>query len=357
MSRNEGILRIVVTGGAGFIGSAVVRQLLRETTYSILNIDALTYAAAPESLDEVKAHPRYHFARVDICDTDALAAAWDDFDPDGVIHLAAETHVDRSIDEPGDFLRTNVIGTVNLLRLAQRHWKSLGDGRDETFRFHHVSTDEVFGTLGDTGVFDESSPYDPHSPYAASKAASDHFVRAWADTYGLPVLISNTSNNYGPWQFPEKLIPLTIIKALRNEEIRVYGNGSNIRDWLYVEDHARALAKVFQSGRPGSTYLLGARAEQTNLDVVQRICCLLDRLRPRPQMRYADLICFVRDRPGHDFRYAIDPTRAQREFGWTPAETFESGLEKTVRWYLEHESWWQRISEVALLRRGELPSG
>jgi dTDP-glucose 4,6-dehydratase len=328
-------MRILITGGAGFIGSAVVRQLIRETRHSVVNVDKLTYAASPDAVAEVAGDARYTFVRADICDAEAVARVFRDHQPDAVMHLAAETHVDRSIDGAQPFIVTNIAGTQALLDAALDHWRAL-DGRErEVFRFHHVSTDEVFGSLGPTGVFTEESPYDPRSPYAASKAAADHLVRAWHATYGLPVVLSNTSNNYGPYQHREKLIALMIFKALAGEPMPVYGRGLNVRDWIYVEDHARALRLVLEKGRIGESYNIGARSERRNIDVVEAICALLDAVHPRTNGSYRDLIAFVDDRPGHDFRYAIDPAKIGRELGWSPQETFASGLEKTVAWYLD----------------------
>jgi dTDP-glucose 4,6-dehydratase len=344
--------RILVTGGCGFIGSAVTRQLLAETDAAVLNLDKLTYAASPEALADVGANPRYSFVKADICHRQAVADAFRQFQPDALLHLAAETHVDRSIDRPAAFIETNVVGTVVLLEAALDHWRSLdGDGRSR-FRFHHVSTDEVFGSLGAAGSFSETSPYAPNSPYSASKAAADHFVRAWHHTYGLPIVVSNTSNNYGPFQFPEKLIPLMIIKALREEPLPVYGRGDQVRDWLHVEDHARALRLVLERGRIGESYNIGGRCEATNIRVVERIAEILDRLRPRRSGgSHRDLITFVADRPGHDRRYAIDPSKVERELGWKPRLGFDEGLETTVRWYIDNQTWWEHIRSRAY--RGE----
>jgi len=334
--------RILITGGAGFIGSAVVRLALRERDHQVLNLDKLTYAGNLESLASVSANPRYSFEQVDICDAGEVKRVFAAFRPTSVLHLAAESHVDRSIDGPDAFIRANLVGTFTLLNAAREFWKTLdADGR-QRFRFVHVSTDEVYGTLGEEGAFTEVTPYDPSSPYAASKAGSDHLARAWHRTYGLPVLITNCSNNYGPFQFPEKLIPVVILKALERQPIPVYGDGRNVRDWLQVEDHARALLTVLERGSPGETYNVGGRGERTNLQVVHAICELMDMLRPGGAP-HADLIEFVTDRPGHDFRYAIDPTKIEEELGWRPQESFETGLEKTVRWYLENREWWERI--------------
>ncbi|PNQ96581.1 dTDP-glucose 4,6-dehydratase (plasmid) [Azospirillum argentinense] len=334
--------RIVVTGGAGFIGSAVVRQLLAETDAFVVNVDKLTYAANLSSLPGAAENPRYAFEKVDICDGDALRRVFAEHRPDAVMHLAAESHVDRSIDGPGEFIQTNVVGTFRLLEAARGYWSSLPAEERAAFRFHHISTDEVFGTLGDEGFFTETTPYSPNSPYSASKASSDHLVRAWHETYGMPVVLTNCSNNYGPYHFPEKLIPLVILKGLKGEPLPVYGKGDNIRDWLYVEDHARALRLVLDKGVIGESYNIGGYNERTNLDVVRTICALLDEMAPAgaPHDR---LITFVADRPGHDKRYAIDASKITRELGWKPQETFETGLRKTVAWYLENRSWWEAI--------------
>ncbi len=336
-------MRILVTGGAGFIGSALVRQLIADSRHEVLNLDKLTYAGVPASLRSVEDDPRYRFVRADICDGEAVRATIEDFRPEVIAHLAAESHVDRSIDGPGAFIETNVVGTFTMLQEALRHWRGLDEAAKAAFRFHHISTDEVFGSLGPTGYFTEDTAYDPRSPYSASKAGSDHLVRAWHETYGLPTLVTNCSNNYGPNHFPEKLIPLVIIRALAGEELPVYGDGSNVRDWLFVEDHARALRAVFERGRPGETYNVGGNAERRNLEVVETICAVLDRLQPRAGGRHADLIRFVADRPGHDQRYAIDASKIRAELGWIPAETFETGIERTVRWYLDNRGWWQDI--------------
>lgn len=348
-------LRVLVTGGAGFIGSALVRRLIAHTHHQVLNFDKLTYAATLSSVSSVANNPRYRFVKADICDTGTVNEAFDGFDPHVVVHLAAESHVDRSIDAPGDFIQTNVVGTFTLLQAALRHYRRLSLVRQESFRFHHVSTDEVFGSLGATGQFVETTPYDPRSPYSASKASSDHLVRAWGHTYGLPVVLSNCSNNYGPFQFPEKLIPLVTIKALAGEMLPVYGKGENIRDWLFVDDHAEALQCVFEAGLPGESYNIGGSSERRNIDVVETVCRTLDRLRPRADGRsYSEQIAFVADRPGHDQRYAIDAAKIKRELGWAPRESFETGLEKTVRWYLETETWWRDIlgRTNAVNRRG-----
>ncbi|HRQ82476.1 MAG TPA: dTDP-glucose 4,6-dehydratase [Azospirillaceae bacterium] len=334
--------RIVVTGGAGFIGSAVVRQLIDETDAAVLNIDKMTYAANPASLADLADHPRYAFSQTDICDADALRRLFADWRPDTVMHLAAESHVDRSIDGPEAFIRTNLLGTYHLLDAARFYWSGLSGDARERFRFHHVSTDEVFGSLGPTGLFSETTPYQPNSPYSASKAGSDHLARAWRETYGLPVVLSNCSNNYGPRQFPEKLIPLMILKGLAGEPMPVYGDGGNVRDWLFVEDHARALRLTAERGRVGESYNIGGRCECDNLTVVRTICDLLDEIAPAGAP-HARLITFVADRPGHDRRYAIDCGKIERELGWTPRESFQSGLRKTVEWYVAREDWWRPV--------------
>ena len=346
---------ILVTGGAGFIGSAVVRLLIAETEARVVNLDALTYAASGTALAGVEDSPRYAFEQADIRDADRLTGIFARHRPDAVMHLAAESHVDHSIDGPEDFIQTNVVGTFRLLQAARAYWETLEGEARAGFRFHHVSTDEVFGSLGADGFFTEDTAYDPRSPYSASKAASDHLVRAWGETYGLPVLLSNCSNNYGPYHFPEKLIPLMILKGLRGEQLPVYGDGSNVRDWLFVEDHARALWTVLSRGVPGESYNVGGHNEKTNLEVVETICDLLDRFSPRADgVSRRSQITFVADRPGHDQRYAIDPGKIDRELGWTPRETFESGIEKTVRWYLDNAAWWQPIiqRQDALARVG-----
>lgn len=332
-------MKILVTGGAGFIGSAVVRQAIGDG-HEVVNLDALTYAACLENVASVADAPGYVFEQVDIRDRAALDTVFAKHAPDAVMHLAAESHVDRSIDGPGDFIETNITGTFNLLEAARKYW--LEAGRPESFRFHHISTDEVFGSLGKTGQFTEDTSYDPRSPYSASKAASDHLVRAWAETYGLPVVLSNCSNNYGPFHFPEKLIPVVILNALAGKNIPIYGDGSNVRDWLYVEDHANALLLVLQKGELNRRYNIGGENERSNLELVQTICSILDRLKPADKT-YADLITFVTDRPGHDARYSIDPTRIVKELGWRPSVTVEEGLEKTVRWYLDNETWWRAL--------------
>ncbi len=335
-------MRILVTGGAGFIGSAVCRHLVLDKRWTVLNLDKLTYAANLKSLAAVETQPNYRFMRTDICDRAALKALFTEFAPEAVMHLAAESHVDRSISGPAEFISTNINGTHCLLEAACGYWNELKGEAKERFRFHHISTDEVYGSLGATELFHELTPYDPRSPYSASKAASDHLVNAWHHTYGLPVVISNCSNNYGPYHFPEKLIPLVILNALEGKPLPVYGDGLNVRDWLYVEDHVRALVLVLTKGRVGHSYNIGGRSERTNLQVVETICDLVDELRPGPRSR-RDLISFVPDRPGHDRRYAIDPSKIENELAWRSQETFETGLRKTVHWYLDHPAWWQPL--------------
>jgi dTDP-glucose 4,6-dehydratase len=337
-------VKILVTGGAGFIGSAVVRAAVARG-HHVVNLDALTYAASLDSLAPVAGSNHYSFEQADIRDREALDRVFAAHAPDAVMHLAAESHVDRSIDGPGDFIQTNITGTFNMLEAARAYWTA--QGKPEVFRFHHISTDEVFGALGPEGMFDENTPYDPRSPYSASKAASDHLVRAWHETYGLPVLLTNCSNNYGPYHFPEKLIPVVILNALHGRPIPVYGAGENVRDWLYVEDHAEALLTVVERGAVGRTYCIGGRAEGRNIDIVRRICTLMDEMHPAgaPHDR---LITFVADRPGHDARYAIDPTRIHAELGWSPSLTLEDGLRRTVRWFLDNEAWWRPL----LTRKG-----
>jgi dTDP-glucose 4,6-dehydratase len=348
-------MKIIVTGGAGFIGSALVRHLIGRTKHEVLVVDKLTYAGNLASLASVQDSPRYRLSRTDICDRRAIADLLRSFDGDAVMHLAAESHVDRSIDEPADFITTNVVGTYVLLETALAHWRKRGGGSSD-FRFHHVSTDEVFGALADGGRrFTEETRYDPRSPYSATKAASDHLVRAWAHTYGLPAVLSNCSNNYGPHQFVEKLMPLTILKCLAGEPIPVYGRGANIRDWLFVEDHAEALALVLEKGRLGETYNIGGEAERRNIDVVHAICDAMDHLAPRKGgQSYRGLVTFVPDRPGHDFRYAIDCAKMKTELGWAPKNSFESGLVLTVQWYLSNRVWWEPLLQAddATRRRG-----
>jgi len=336
--------KILVTGGAGFIGSAVVRHLVNNLNCSVVNVDKLTYAGNLSSLSSVDQNPLYSFEYADINDRSLITVILDQHQPDAIMHLAAESHVDRSIDGPSDFIQTNIVGTYSLLECARSYWRQLSSSKQDDFRFHHISTDEVFGTLGETDSFTEETAYDPRSPYSASKASSDHLVRAWHETFGLPVVLSNCSNNYGPYHFPEKLIPLMIIKALKGEKLPVYGTGENIRDWLYVDDHANALCKILFEGKKGESYNVGGNAEVSNLDVVRNICRLLDELSPRPGMsRYEEQIDFVADRPGHDYRYAIDSTKIRNELGWKPIETFETGLRRTVEWYLANSSWWKPI--------------
>jgi dTDP-glucose 4,6-dehydratase len=346
-------LKLIVTGGAGFIGSAVIRYLLAEAPeIHVINVDKLTYAGNLESLPGAAGQPRYGFEQVDICDAAEVARVFQHHRPDAVMHLAAESHVDRSIDGPAEFIQTNITGTYTLLEAARAYWQGLPEEQRGQFRFHHISTDEVYGSLGETGLFQETTPYQPNSPYSASKAASDHLVRAWHHTYGMPVVTTNCSNNYGPYQFPEKLIPLMILNALAGKPLPVYGQGNNVRDWLYVEDHARALWRVLRQGKPGETYNIGGHNERTNLDVVHGLCAILDELLPdSPHRPHQNLIRFVTDRPGHDQRYAIDAGKIQRELGWTPQESFETGLRKTVLWYLDNREWWQRV--LAGTYRGE----
>lgn len=349
-------IRILVTGGAGFIGSALVRHIIRNTGDSVLNVDKLTYAGNPESLTDVSTSERYQFVRLDICDRGALDRVLADYKPHAVMHLAAESHVDRSIEGPAAFIETNIMGTYTLLEAVRAYWQTMPETDRAGFLFHHISTDEVYGDLENPAdLFTETTPYAPSSPYSASKASSDHLVRAWRRTYGLPTLVTNCSNNYGPYHFPEKLIPHIILKAIQGQPLPVYGNGQQVRDWLYVEDHARALHKVVREGRAGETYNIGGHNEKQNIDVVRAICALLDELHPQsPVTPHAQLITFVKDRPGHDLRYAIDASKIQRELGWVPEEDFDSGLRKTVLWYLENRDWWQRVlsGEYQLQRLG-----
>jgi dTDP-glucose 4,6-dehydratase len=335
---------ILLTGGAGFIGSAVVRQWIAETDATVINVDKLTYAGNLNSLGPARHDPRHIFERVDICDPQAVGHLFAEYRPDAVMHLAAESHVDRSIDGPGEFIRTNIEGTFVLLQAARGYWQALEEPYKSRFRFHHISTDEVYGSLGDRGYFTEATPYAPTSPYSSSKAASDHLVRAWHHTYGLPVLLTNCSNNYGPYQFPEKLVPLIILNAHAGKPLPVYGKGDNVRDWLYVDDHARALRLVLEEGEVGETYNIGGHNERRNIEVVTTICGLLDELRPdSSHVPHDQLITYVADRPGHDKRYAIDASKIGRELGWRPRETFETGLRRTVLWYLENEAWWRDV--------------
>ena len=339
--------KILVTGGAGFIGSAVVRHIIQNTQDSVVNVDKLTYAGNLESLTEVANNPRYAFEQVDICDRAELDRVFAQHQPDAVMHLAAESHVDRSIDSADEFIQTNIVGTFNLLEAARAYWQQMPSEKREAFRFHHISTDEVYGDLhGTDDLFTETTPYAPSSPYSASKASSDHLVRAWLRTYGLPTIVTNCSNNYGPYHFPEKLIPLMILNALDGKPLPVYGDGMQIRDWLFVEDHARALYQVVTEGVVGETYNIGGHNEKANIEVVKTICALLEEIipeKPAGVARYEDLITFVQDRPGHDVRYAIDAAKIGRELGWKPQETFESGIRKTVQWYLDNKTWWQNV--------------
>ena len=353
---------ILLTGGAGFIGSAVIRHIIKNTTDSVVNIDKLTYAGNVESIATVSDNEHYHFVQADICDAKVMADVFEQYQPTAVMHLAAESHVDRSIDGPADFIQTNIMGTFILLEATRNYWMGLPEDMKLLFRFHHISTDEVYGDLGSEGLFTEETPYEPSSPYSASKASSDHLVRAWNRTYGLPVIVTNCSNNYGPFHFPEKLIPHIILNALAAKPLPIYGDGSQIRDWLYVEDHARALYKVVKEGVIGQTYNIGGHNEKKNIEVVEILCALLDELVPASSnevtqhlSKYRDLITFVKDRPGHDVRYAIDATKIERELDWVPEESFETGIRKTVEWYLNNESWWARVlsGEYQLERIGD----
>lgn len=340
-------MKFLITGGAGFIGSAVVRHIIKNTNDNVINLDNLTYAGNLESLSEIDSHERYVFEQVDICDKAELDRVFAEYKPDAVMHLAAESHVDRSIDGPAAFIETNIVGTYTLLEATRAYWNTLSDDKKQAFRFHHISTDEVYGDLeGTNDLFTETTSYEPSSPYSASKASSDHLVRAWLRTYGLPTVVTNCSNNYGPYHFPEKLIPLMILNALDGKPLPVYGNGMQIRDWLFVEDHARALYKVVTEGVVGETYNIGGHNEKANIEVVKTICSLLDELVPTKLAGvalYEELITYVTDRPGHDVRYAIDASKIERELGWKPEETFESGIRKTVEWYLDNKPWWSRV--------------
>ena len=339
-------MKVLITGGAGFIGAAVVRHIMRTTDAEIVNLDVLTYASTPEAIEEAANSPRYVFERVDIRDAQAVIGVFERHKPDLVMHLAAESHVDRSIDGPGEFIQTNVVGTYNMLQAALGHWRGIGSAKQEAFRFHHISTDEVYGSLTiEDPAFRETTPYAPNSPYSASKASSDHLVRAWGETFELPVVTTNCSNNYGPWQFPEKLIPVILINAIDGQKLPIYGKGENVRDWLYVEDHARALWTVLTKGRVGECYNIGGDVEKTNLEIVHRLCAMLDARHPS-EAPYAEQIEFVTDRPGHDLRYAIDASKIRSELGWKPLETFESGLMNTVDWYLANEAWWREIRQA-----------
>ena len=345
-------MKIIVTGGAGFIGSAIIRHIINNTDDIVLNIDKLTYAGNLESLKDIAKSPKYEFQQIDICDKEALEKAFNSFQPNLIMHLAAESHVDRSIDGPAEFVNTNIVGTYMLLEAARQYWQSLEDAKKATFRFHHISTDEVYGDLeGSTDLFTETTPYAPSSPYSASKASSDHLVRAWHRTYGFPILVTNCSNNYGPYHFPEKLIPLVILNALDGKALPIYGKGNQIRDWLYVEDHARALYKVVTEGKIGETYNIGGHNEKQNIEVVKTICHILDELQPRADStQYESLITFVKDRPGHDLRYAIDASKIANELNWTPTETFDSGIRKTVEWYLNNMEWCSRVQDGSYQR-------
>lgn len=345
-------MKILITGGAGFIGSAVIRHIINNTDDEVLNIDKLTYAGNLESLTDIYQSARYSFKQIDICNSEAMTEAFSSFSPDLVMHLAAESHVDRSIDGPAEFITTNIVGTYTLLEAARHYWQGLDENKKANFKFHHISTDEVYGDLeGTTDLFTESTPYAPSSPYSASKASSDHLVRAWQRTYGLPTLVTNCSNNYGPYHFPEKLIPLVILNALDGKDLPIYGKGDQIRDWLYVEDHARALYKVITEGKVGKTYNIGGHNEKQNIEVVKNICQILDELQPRTDgIQYESLITFVKDRPGHDLRYAIDARKIANELNWTPTETFDSGIRKTVEWYLDNLDWCRRVQDGSYQR-------
>ena len=344
-------MRVIVTGGAGFIGSAVIRQYIKETDHEIVNLDALTYAGNLESLNEVSNDLRYHFEHVDIRDIAAVENIFSKYQPDAIMHLAAESHVDRSIDGPADFILTNIVGTYNLLDVSKKYWDSLEGTKKDNFRFHHVSTDEVYGDLDETGFFTEETPYDPSSPYSASKASSDHLVRAWHRTYGFPIVVTNCSNNYGGYQFPEKLIPLVTLNALEGKPLPIYGKGDQIRDWLHVDDHARALRLVLEKGKLGDTYNIGGHNEKTNMEVVKTICALLDKLVPdSAYIPHENLITYVTDRPGHDVRYAIDADKIANDLGWLPEETFDTGIEKTINWYLDNSEWCQHVQDGSYQR-------
>ena len=341
-------MKVIVTGGAGFIGSAVIRQYIHNTEHEVINLDSLTYAGNLESLASIENHPRYHFEHVDIRNIDDVRRVFEQFQPDAVMHLAAESHVDRSIEGPADFIQTNIVGTYNLLDVAKKYWDDLAEDKKHTFRFHHVSTDEVYGDLEKTGYFTEETAYEPSSPYSASKASSDHLVRAWHRTYGFPVVITNCSNNYGPYQFPEKLIPLVIINAKQGKPLPIYGEGDQIRDWLYVDDHANALRLVLEKGKIAETYNIGGHNEKTNLEVVKTICNILDGILAESEfVPHESLITYVKDRPGHDVRYAIDASKIEKDLGWLPQETFETGLQKTIKWYLDNASWLENVGSGA----------
>tara|TARA_B110000967_G_C18874523_1_gene557508 strand:+ start:905 stop:1975 length:1071 start_codon:yes stop_codon:yes gene_type:complete len=348
-------MKFLVTGGSGFIGSSLIKHLINDLNHEVVNVDKLTYAGNPESLEEVENSSRYEFEHADICDSQKLKLIFDKHMPDKVMHLAAESHVDRSIDAPGDFIQTNIVGTYVILETARKYWENLAAPLKKNFRFHHISTDEVYGDLEKSDdLFLETTPYSPSSPYSASKASSDHLVRSWNRTFGLPIVISNCSNNYGPNQFPEKLIPLVILNIVNNQKLPIYGNGSQVRDWLYVDDHAKALLEVILKGGDGETYNIGGHNEKTNLEVVLTICRILDKLLPKNSKKiklYEELISYVTDRPGHDLRYAIDASKIQNELGWVPKETFESGIFKTIKWYLSNEKWWSAVQDGSY--RGE----